>query len=230
MLATDGIRSALVVSPHGDDEVLGAGGLIARLTAAGAKVRVLFLAVDASPHYGLAEPTRLEERLAEIQSAARLLKYDYRIAYSGKQLLERLDTLPQRELVDLCERELDEYRPDLLLLPHGDDYDQDHRACFTAGLAASRPMPLNCGKHLVPKVLTYEMPKLAWAAAFQPRVYWDITAQLERKLEAIAAYHTQLRAPPHVRSLENLRALARLRGAEIGVTYAEAFAVLRWIA
>src|SRR3954467_4532333 len=35
--------SALVLAPHYDDEVLGCGGLIAQLTAAGAVVRVLFL-------------------------------------------------------------------------------------------------------------------------------------------------------------------------------------------
>src|SRR5436305_15278908 len=35
--------SALVVAPHYDDEVLGCGGLVAQLAAAGAVVRVLFL-------------------------------------------------------------------------------------------------------------------------------------------------------------------------------------------
>ena len=40
-------------------------------------------------------------------------------------------------------------------------------------------------------------------------------------------YPTQLREPPHIRSPENVRALAYLRGSEIGVEYAEAFTVLR---
>ncbi|HEY4595356.1 MAG TPA: PIG-L family deacetylase, partial [Thermoanaerobaculia bacterium] len=35
--------SALVLSPHHDDEVLGCGGLIADLAAAGTVVRILFL-------------------------------------------------------------------------------------------------------------------------------------------------------------------------------------------
>ena len=34
--------SALVLAPHFDDEVLGCGGLLAQLAAAGATVRVLF--------------------------------------------------------------------------------------------------------------------------------------------------------------------------------------------
>lgn len=228
MLEATGIASALVVSPHGDDEVLGAGGLIAKLGHAGANVRVLFLAVDSSPHYGLSEPTHLEDRLHEIEKAASLLGYRYHVAYPGIGVLEKLDTLPQRELVDLLEKELNSFRPDLLLLPEGQDYDQDHRACFTAGLAASRPIPEALGKHFVRKILTYETPKLVWASAFQPRLHWDISNEIELKLEAIRAYTTQLREPPHIRSIENIRALARLRGSEIGVNYAEGFGVLRW--
>ena len=229
MLETSGIRSALIIAPHGDDEVLGAGGLIAKLTQAGATVRVLFLAVDASSHYGLSRPTTLEERLQEMRVASHLMGYEYQVAYSGMGMLERLDTLPQRELVDLFERELDSLRPDLLLLPEGRDYDQDHRACFQAGLAATRPIPENTNKHLAKKIITYEMPKLVWAAAFQPQLYWEITSTIDLKIDAIGAYRTQLRDSPHVRSLQNIRNLAQLRGSEIGVNYAEAFGVLRWI-
>ncbi len=50
MLGLEGIASALVVAPHGDDEVLGAGGLIYRLVQSGAAVHVVFLAVDGSEH------------------------------------------------------------------------------------------------------------------------------------------------------------------------------------
>jgi LmbE family N-acetylglucosaminyl deacetylase len=219
----------LVISPHGDDEVLGAGGLIAKLTQAGATVRVLFLAIDASDHYGLKHGTTLEDRLQELRAASELMGYEYHVAYSGTGMLERLDTLPQRELVNLFEQELDRFRPDLLLLPEGRDYDQDHKACFQAGLAATRPIPQSTGKHLAKKVISYEMPKLVWAAAFQPQLYWDIESTIDLKIEAIRAYHTQLREPPHIRSLQNIRGLAQLRGSEIGVNYAEAFSVLRWI-
>ncbi|HET6550208.1 MAG TPA: hypothetical protein VFG79_17230, partial [Solirubrobacter sp.] len=55
----------------------------------------------------------------------------------------------------------------------------------------------------------------------------DITDVLETKLEAVRRYATMLRPSPHIRSLESVRALATIRGAEIGVAAAEAFAVLR---
>jgi N-acetylglucosamine malate deacetylase 1 len=114
-------------------------------------------------------------------------------------------------------------------LPEGRDYDQDHRACFQAGLAATRPIPESTHKHLAKKVITYEMPKLVWAGAFQPQIYWEIDRTIDLKIEAIRVYHTQLREAPHIRSLQNIRSLAQLRGSEIGVGYAEAFGVLRWM-
>jgi len=230
MLETSRIKSVMIVSPHGDDEVLGAGGLISKCRADGVPVNVLFLAVDADQHFGLEGATTLDQRMAEIEAAADLLGYRYRVAYAGQQKLERLDTLPLRELVDLIEQTVNEWQPDLLLLPHGDDYDQDHVACFRAGHAAVRPIPEDCGKHLVKKVATYEMPKLEWATvAFRPNLYCAINDELALKKQAIRLYHTQLRQAPHIRSLENIEALARLRGSEIGEHYAEAFHVLRWL-
>ena len=231
MLETNRIESVMVIAPHGDDEVLGAGGLLAKCQQRGLPVKVLFLAVDASHHFGLDTPTTLEQRIAEIEAASRFLGYEYEIAFAGRQLLERLDTLPLREMVDLIEGRLNAWKPDLLLLPHGDDYDQDHVACFRAAHAATRPIPENCGKHLAKKVLTYEMPKLEWATTpFRPCVYWEISDVIAIKKHAIELYGTQLRNPPHIRSLDNIEALARLRGSEVGVSYAEAFHVLRWVA
>ena len=98
-----------------------------------------------------------------------------------------------------------------------------------AAHAAARPIPGQLGKHFPPKVASYEMPKLAWGPEpFQPSLYYDITREITAKLDAIAAYRSQLRDPPHIRSLENIRSLAYLRGSEVGVDYAEAFHVLRW--
>jgi LmbE family N-acetylglucosaminyl deacetylase len=192
---------------------------------------VVYLAVDGFHHYGLESDTTYEQRVAEIEHVLELFgeHASYEIAYGGKDLIEQLDTLPRRELVDRFERVLNEHKPDLLLLPALPDYDQDHQAVFHAAHAAARPIAAQFGKHLVPHVLAYEMTKLQWASEPLPRfaAFCDITDTLETKLEAVRRYKTMLRPSPHIRSLESVKALATIRGAEIGVRYAEAFAVLR---
>jgi len=229
MLLSENLERVLVVSPHADDEVLRCGGLLAKLSARRRTVHVLYMAVDGFHHYGLDRRTSYKERVAEIEAVTGLLGCSYEIAYGDQDLIEKLDTLPKRELVDLFEAKFNEHRPDLLLLPFGVDYDQDHVATFQTAFAAARPIAQVFGKWLVPHVFMYEMTKIQWAAEQLPRpaAYCDISAHLGKKLEAVKRYATQFRPSPHIRSLESVSALASIRGKEIGVEYAEAFGVLR---
>jgi LmbE family N-acetylglucosaminyl deacetylase len=229
MPLTDDLDRVLVVSPHADDEVLGCAGLMAKLSERDCEVHVLYMTVDGFHHYGLDRQPTYEERVQEIEAVTQLLGCTYEIAYGDMDLIEKLDTLPQRELVDLFEGKINERRPDLLLLPSGIDYDQDHVATFRAALAATRPIAETFGKWLTPHIFTYEMTKLNWSAEPLPRsvAYCDISDHLDVKLEAVKRYATQFRPSPHIRSLESVEALACVRGKEIGVEHAEAFAVLR---
>jgi N-acetylglucosamine malate deacetylase 1 len=223
--------SALVLAPHADDESMGCSGLMARLAADGARIHVIYGAVDGFHHYGIEQDTTFAARVAEIEHVLELFgpSCTYEIAYAEQDMIERLDSLPQRDLVDRFETALNEHEPELLLLPAVPDYDQDHRAVFAAGLAAARPIAPVFGKWLVPQILTYEMAKLQYASESLPRFgcFVDISDMIETKLEAIRRYATMLRPVPHIRSLEAVEALATIRGAEIGVRYAEAFGVQR---
>jgi LmbE family N-acetylglucosaminyl deacetylase len=225
VLGSNPLNCAVVLAPHADDEAMGCSGLMAKLAAAGSRIHVVYLAVDGFHHYGLDGETTYEQRLAEIEHVLELFgeRCTYEIAYGGRDLIERLDTLPRRELVDRFERVLNEHKPELLLLPALPDYDQDHQAVFGAAHAAARPIAAQFGKWLVPHVLAYEMTKLQWASAPLPRfaAFTDITDVLETKLESVRRYKTMWRPSPHIRSLESVRALATIRGAEIGVEAAE---------
>lgn len=231
MLSAEAGR-VLLLAPHADDEVLGCGGLLASLARRGAQVHVVYASVDGSRHYGLAGTTTFAERLEEIEDVSRLLGFTYEIAYPDQGLMMQLDTLPRRDLVDRYQAAMDERRPDVVLLPSGADYDHDHVAVFQAGFAAARPIPEQFGKRLVPHVLAYEMTKIQWASEPLPRsaAYHELTEDdLATKQRAIALYRTQFRVSPHIRSPESVEALAVVRGAEVGVRYAEAYQVLRTV-
>jgi N-acetylglucosamine malate deacetylase 1 len=223
------LERVLVVAPHADDEVLGCGGLLARLADARGRAHVVFMSVDGFHHYGLSSGTTFEERVKEIEAVARLLDFTWEIVYPNQDMIEKLDTVPKRDLVDRFEKIYNEHKPELLLLPCFIDYDQDHRRTFETAFAAARPISPRFGKWLIPTVLAYEQNKLNFAWQDLPKcpVYLDISGYIEKKIASIEAYATQLRPAPHVRSLEGVRALARIRGADIGVDYAEAFQVFR---
>jgi LmbE family N-acetylglucosaminyl deacetylase len=231
MLLSRSLNRVLVVAPHADDEAMGCSGLLAKLSERDCQSHILYMAVDGFHHYGLEHTTTYEERVKEIEAVTGLLGCSYEIAYGNKDLIEKLDTLPKRTLVDHFESAFNEHRPDLLLLPYRQDYDQDHVATFETAFAAARPIPESFGKYLVPHVMTYEMTKINWASEPVPRptAYCDISDYLAVKLQSVRYYATQFRPSPHIRSPDSVSALASIRGKEIGVEYAEAFGVLRTI-
>jgi hypothetical protein len=57
----------------------------------------------------------------------------------------------------------------------------------------------------------------------------DISVHLDEKLRIAQLYDDELGEHPFPRSLENLRALATMRGATAGCRYAESFVLLKEI-
>jgi N-acetylglucosamine malate deacetylase 1 len=216
----------LVVAPHLDDEVLGAGGTIARLADAGAEVVIAVVTRGAPPLFSdeSEATTRDEARAAhQLLGVDRTLFLDHPAA--------QLDGVPHhvmnRTLGDLIR----EVGPDTLLLPFVGDIHLDHQLTFLSAMVAARP----AGPEFPRRILCYEtVSKTNWHApfispTFVPNVYVDISAQLDRKIEAMARYGSQQREFPHERSLAALRALAMFRGATVHREAAEAFMLVRQV-
>ena len=64
---------------------------------------------------------------------------------------------------------------------------------------------------------------------FNPQHYEDITSFFEDKISVLYCYDEEMRPEPHARSYEAIRALAKFRGSEVGLHYAEAFEIIRSI-
>jgi LmbE family N-acetylglucosaminyl deacetylase len=96
--------------------------------------------------------------------------------------------------------------------------------------------PFHMKKYSVRRLLCFECLSSTDAAppdagsAFLPNVFSDITPHIDRKIEILNAYGTEAQPEPLPRTPSAVRALARYRGATIGVEYAEAFMLIREIA
>ncbi|MBW7862681.1 MAG: PIG-L family deacetylase [Rhodocyclaceae bacterium] len=224
------METVLVVAAHPDDEVLGCGGTLARHAAAGDAVHVLFLAdgVAARTAGGSVDPGALTARLDAAREAAAIL------GLAGVDALglpdNRLDTVPLLDLVQAVERVLARLDPQIVYTHHHGDLNIDHRLAHQAVLTACRPLP-GCSVHTlrcfeVPSSTEWQAPG---AAPFEPNLFIDVTATLDRKRRALQAYGAELRTFPHPRSIEAIEALGRWRGASAGLAHAEAFVVARQI-
>lgn len=216
----------LVVAAHPDDEVLGCGGVLARHAARGDETQVVIATRGVSELY---DDDQVEQTRQELREAHRVL------GVSSAQFLDfpapRLDVVPGHELADAIGRVVRALVPELMYIPHRGDIHTDHQAVYRAALVAARPID-GCP---VRKILSYEtLSETEWAApsgdqSFVPTVYVDIGEYLEDKLQAMACYHGQMKAPPHARSLRSIEALARLRGSTVSLYAAEAFMLVREI-
>jgi LmbE family N-acetylglucosaminyl deacetylase len=216
----------LVIAPHPDDEVLGAGGTIARLAAQGNEVYVAVVTEGKPPAYPAEAVSRVK---AEAQEAHRILgvKETFWLGFPAAALSETAHSALNAGLFDLMRA----LSPQTLLLPFIGDMHIDHQLIFTSSLVSARPH-----QQQFPKViLAYEtLSETNWNApyltpSFVPNVFIDITEHLDAKIHAMQAFKSQVRPPPHERSVETLRALATLRGATVMKPAAEAFVLVRHV-
>ena len=218
--------SALVLAPHQDDEVLGCGGLVAQLTAAGAAVRVLFLTDGGGGGEGAED--RIEDRDAyrrrRREEAAKVCEI---LGLAGCDHLGLPDgSLDQRleEAEQGIRRALFTQRPELLLVPSPVEISRDHRATFAAVHRLLAPVREG-GDFPEPmrglRILLYEVNHPG-----HPDLLVDVSAEAERLEKAMAAYASQEERHPYWNAGLGLR---RFRTLSLGpgVELAEAYRRLR---
>jgi LmbE family N-acetylglucosaminyl deacetylase len=92
-------------------------------------------------------------------------------------------------------------------------------------VSAAAPRRLYCFE--TPSSTEWSPPDLA--LQFLPNTFVDVAATLERKLQAMACYASEVRPHPHPRALESLRARAAVWGQHAGLAFAEPFCLVRGI-
>lgn len=219
-------RPVLVIAPHPDDEVLGCGGTIARLTDQGVPVTVLVVSADLPPLY----PADVRDRVHREALAAHAV-----LGVTDSQFLEfasvELSRMSVAELTGGVQRVVDRLEPAVVLIPFPDRH-LDHRAVFDAGMVATRPVGSGTGISLVAMYET--ISETFWNApgaepAFCPSWVVDISDTVGVKSAAFAEYGSQVQEYPAARTTQALEALALFRGSQAGMEFGEAFQVVRMV-
>jgi LmbE family N-acetylglucosaminyl deacetylase len=220
-------KNVLIVAPHADDETLGAGGTILRLRASGARVTWLLLTQVTAEHFG---QTFAERRRREVDAVNEAYGFDraVELPFAGGHL-------HQADLSDLLARVssvVTEVRPDAVLTAYPGDAHSEHLLGFKAVCAATKTFRFPFVRH----VGCYEtLSETDFALdpdspGFRPNLLVDISEHLERKIEIMKLYESELGEHPFPRSAESIRALARLRGSARQCAAAEAFSMLKILA
>jgi len=217
----------LVIAPHPDDEVLGTGGVLARLADAGQETFVVVVTTGRPPAFTKQQTSMIREEAYCVHKQLGVSQ-----TFWLDQPAAGLSEVPHSALNAAILKVMGEVSPQTLLIPFLGDIHVDHALTFLSTLVAARP---NHG-NFPTTVLTYEtLSETNWNAPyltpnFVPNVFVDIENTLPRKLEAMRRYASQLREAPHERSIEAISALATVRGSTVYRRAAEAFVMVRHVA
>lgn len=197
-------KRLLVIAPHPDDEMLGAGGTLMKALAKGATVRVLYLTQGRRDH--------ADRVVSEARTVAEMVGYATRFlpCYSRE--------LPLDEAIqEALREEIEDFRADTLFVPFlCDDHDDHRRASHLLWLANQRrPLP----------------PMEVWAyqvyTALLSNVVSDITEMAEAKRAAVRTWASQAAGRDWAHFALGLNAFnSRFLPPAPGARYAEAFFVV----
>jgi len=202
----------LILAPHTDDGELGCGGAISKFVECGMDVYYAAFSVAEK-----SVPDEFPKDVLEIEvkkamavlgvPKTNLMIYRYEVrtfSYRRQDILEDIVSLRN------------ELQPDLIFMPSPNDLHQDHKVVAEEAIRAFKRFT----------ILGYEEP---WNnISFNTVSFIPLEEKhIKKKIEALKCYETQ-----RYRSYLNeefIRGLARTRGTQIEVKYAEAFEVIRWV-
>lgn len=221
------MKNVIVISAHPDDETLGVGGTILKHISNGENVFWLIV-TNVFESQGFSKE-RVESRQKEIREVEKLLGISKTFLLDYPTM-----TLSSGSLIKMVPEissVFSEVQPEIVYCLNRSDAHSDHRVVFDAVMACTKSFRYP----YIKQILMYECisetefaPVLA-EKAFLPNYFVDITDFLETKLDIMKIFESELGEHPFPRSLDNIKALAHFRGASVGVKYAEAFQLLKYI-
>ena len=215
----------LVVAAHPDDEVLGAGAFMYRLSQRGGEVSVCLMDGNARARSARPDDAALEHDLSSSTEKLGISR-----VFRGDFPNIQMNTVPHLRMVQFIEKAVEESGAELVITHYPGYTNNDHLQTSLACQAAIRLFQRRPEVKPIREFWFMEVPSATdWGVnqalrPFTPNTFIEVGQEgIQRKLDALGEYRGVMRPYPHPRSAEALMGLAAYRGAQAGVMYAEAF-------
>ena len=214
----------LVISVHPDDETLGCGGTILKHSENKDEIFWLILTKVTEPlGYSREFVSKREKQVERVSN-----EYGFKKIYSLDFPTTRLHTIDFSVIIERMSSVIKEVEPEIIYTVNRSDIHTDHQIAAKAVMSCTKRFR----NQFIKRILMYECISETELAPplpenfFIPNVYADISDFLDKKIKIMKIYASEIQEPPFPRSEENIKALARYRGATVSVKFAEAFMLL----
>lgn len=218
----------LVVAAHPDDEILGCGGTLARFVQQGAEVYTLLLgkgvAARDQDEQGVKKKIDVLNECMNLANQSLGVKEVFSFDFPDNSF----DSVALLDIVKVVEDVKEKIKPNIIFTHYAKDLNIDHRITYEAVITATRPLP----GESVKEIYSFEVlssTEWKYPLSFSPDTFFDISATIESKLQALRYYESEMREFPHPRSLEAVELNAKSWGVKTGLRFAEAFECVRII-
>ncbi|MFD2229732.1 PIG-L deacetylase family protein [Alkalimarinus sediminis] len=221
------MKHILVIAPHADDETLGCGGALLRHRAEGCNVHwLLITGMTTKAGFNSEQILKRQEEIA-----LAVTQYDFETVHQLNFPPAALETLPIGKVISGIANVVNLIKPDTVYVPYRNDAHSDHEVVFDAAMSATKSFRYP----FIKRILAYEtisetdFGMKPEDGGFRPNVYLDITPYLNKKLDILDVFESEVGEFPFPRSRKALEALAALRGVQSNCNAAEAFMLLKEI-
>ena len=225
-------KRILVIASHPDDEILGCGGTIAKLSRSGNIVKTIILTKGISSRFdsNKNEIIKLQDKLNKSSKAANRV-----IGVKNLKFFDlpdnQFDNKSLLSLTKVIEKEIKNFKPNIIFTHFINDLNIDHQYTSRAVLTAARPQT----KNSVDEILFFEINSStdyqinSNGLQFMPNYFVDISKTVKLKKKALEIYKSEMKKYPHSRSVKAILNKNISIGNSIGLGSCEAFQIARII-
>lgn len=217
------MNKVLIIAVHPDDETLGCGGTLLKHKANGDEIHWLICTQTDIKNYFYTIREREIEKVYDL--------YDFDTVTNLKLTTMQVDEYSMSDLIGKISKVMNEIKPNIIYLPFKGDVHSDHRKIFEASYSCTKSFryPFIKKIYMIETLSETEFAPSTKEDNFIPNVFVDISEFMDKKIEIMKVFESEIAEHPFPRSERNLRALATLRGATAGCEYAESFMLLKEI-
>ena len=211
------MKKNLIIAPHADDETLGCGGTILKLKEKKESIHCVILS-----SYDKTNNQKLyDQRLKELSKIKKYYKFN---SFNlGQFTANTLENKNKSIIISFLKEIIVKIKPNTIFVPYYNDAHSDHRITYDC----CKPFFKSFRYPFIKEVYIYETISETnfnyKFNQFKPNTWINIDKYLTKKIKIMKTYKSEIKKHPFPRSVESIKSLAILRGAESNFKYAEAF-------
>ena len=213
----------LVVAVHPDDETLGCGGTLLKHKASNDKIHWLICTnLNKNHHY-------YPDREKEIKKVSKLFNFDS--VHNLQFETTKMDQYNMNEIIKKISKVINKVKPNIIYLPFKEDVHTDHKKVFEASYSSTKSFrnPFIKKIYMMETLSETEFAPSTKRDSFMPNTFVDINKYMNKKIQIMKIYKSEVGNHPFPRSVRGIKALASFRGSTSGCKFAESFMLLKEI-